>query len=77
MMSVRDTGWGNGAAYLDTGIIRGPSDESQLVSGILSGKYDINTGRSSIPHTVAGSQVVLEVVYGVAGTLADSALLHR
>ena len=29
----------------------------------------------AVPHTVAGGQVVLEVVDGVAGTLADSTLM--
>ena len=36
----------------------------------------VETGeKNAVPHTVAGGQVVLEVVDGVAGTLADSTLM--
>lgn len=44
--------------YHDTGIIRGPGNECDLVAG-----------------TLAGSEVVLEVVDGVARTLADGTLV--
>lgn len=67
--------------YLNTGIIRGPSEESDLVAVREHVSQTKSVAREkiivSIPDTVARGKVVLEVVNSVAGTLANSTLTIR
>lgn len=61
--------------YLDAGIIRGPSNEGQLVPMSVSACVRYAFGRDEdLPVTLARCQAVLKVVNSISGTLALSTL---
>lgn len=61
--------------YLDAGIIRGPSNEGQLVPVSVSACVRFAFGSDKdLPVTLARCQAVLKVIDSISGTLALSAL---
>lgn len=57
--------------YLDAGIIRGPSNEGQLVPVLVSAcvRYAFERDKN-LPVTLARCQAVLKVIDSISGTLA-------